>query len=116
MHERVYAEGRRIAATLLAAGHSVILDAVHGRAEERGAIEDIARRSGAQFTGLWLQAPDKILEARLAARKGDASDATVEVMRAQLQNVSVPEGWTKLDASRPFAGLRADCEAVLRSP
>jgi predicted kinase len=100
MHERVYGEVRSATALLLAGGQSVVVDAVHGGAEERDGIEAVARDAGAQFAGLWLQAPPEVLEARLAARKADVSDATAEVMRAQLQAVLVPDDWRKIDASQ----------------
>jgi aminoglycoside phosphotransferase family enzyme/predicted kinase len=108
-HHKVYGEMRGAAATLLAAGHSIIADAVHGRAEERRSIEAVARDAGAQFTGLWLHAPPDVLEGRLAARKLDASDATAEVLRAQLGNITVPEDWWKIDASGSREEMLEQC-------
>jgi predicted kinase len=39
---------------------------------------------GAAFTGLWLEAPADVLRQRVADRVGDASDATPDVVDAQL--------------------------------
>jgi aminoglycoside phosphotransferase family enzyme/predicted kinase len=89
---------------LLDSGHSVIADAVYGRAEERFAIAEVARHTGAQFDAMWLTAPTDVLESRVAARKGDASDATVSVLRAQLKSIHPPDNWRILDAGGP-----ADC-------
>jgi predicted kinase len=61
----------------------------------------LARRAGVPFVGLWLEAPREILEARVGARKLDASDATVEVVRAQWDYETGPIDWTRLDAAPP---------------
>ena len=60
----------------LEGGRSVIVDAVHARAEEREALAALAAAKGVPFTGLWLEAPAKILRDRIAARTADVSDAT----------------------------------------
>ena len=41
-------------------------------------------RVEAGFTGLWLSAPERVLKDRVAARRGDASDATIDVVEKQL--------------------------------
>jgi len=90
---------RARAATALAAGHAVIADAVYGRAEERAAIESVARDLGVRFDGLWLEAPAPVLEGRVVARSADASDATREVVRRQLASPLGEIGWARLDAA-----------------
>ena len=75
------ASARRLA---LQAGRSVIVDAVHAKPEERDAVADLAARHGVPFTGLWLEAPAEVMQARVAARAGDVSDATPRVVEAQL--------------------------------
>ena len=65
-------------------------------------IEAAADRAGVAFQGFWLTAPLSVLEARVAARRDDASDATVDVVRrAARANVAMAEGgrWIVLDAT-----------------
>jgi predicted kinase len=114
MHARVYAAMREAAEALLLNGHSVIADAVHGSTEERQAIEAVARRTGAKFEGLWLSAPREILEARLAMRTGDASDATAEVMQAQQKTIDAPENWRKLETSTAIGDVLAAAKRELK--
>ena len=54
---RTYQRLRDLAATALDAGQSVVIDAVHLRPEERVAVKQVATRSKAHFTGLWLEGP-----------------------------------------------------------
>jgi hypothetical protein len=84
----------------LRAGHSVIVDAVFLREEERAAIEAVARQTGARFHGLWLTADRATLVARVAARQGDASDATPAVVDLQLSRGTGAVAWTQVDAGR----------------
>ena len=87
------------AGAALSAGHSVILDAVFARRSERTAAEALARRCAADFLGLWLTAPPEVLRARVAARHGDASDATPEVVDRQLGYDTGAMDWRLVDAS-----------------
>lgn len=96
--ERTYALVLEKAARALAAGHSVIVDAVFARLDERSALEAIACKHNATFTGLWLTAPSQTLAARVAARRGDASDATVAVLDKQLGLGAGPGSWIAVDA------------------
>lgn len=91
----VFAELNHLAGEALAAGHAVIADAVFQRAPEREALA--ALHPG--FQGLWLEAPLDLLRARIAAREGDASDATPEVLEATAARDPGPIRWARLDAS-----------------
>jgi aminoglycoside phosphotransferase family enzyme/predicted kinase len=98
--ERVYGVLLGKARLALAAGHSVIVDAVYAAPHERQGIEAIATELAVPFRGLWLVAePDK-LAARVGARRNDASDATREVVAMQLGwNVGVvSSAWARIDA------------------
>jgi len=120
-NERVYAALESRAAEMLAAGHSVIVDAVAARPEERAAIADLARRAGAGFDGIWLQAREATLLARLAQRGKDASDATAAVLRRQLAYDLGTIDWICVDADRPRdevieavrTAIRADASQTL---
>lgn len=80
---KVYDTLRQRARIALQAGHSVIADAVHARPGERLALEAIAAEQAVKFDGLWLDAPEAVLSARVDARRGDASDADARVVRQQ---------------------------------
>jgi aminoglycoside phosphotransferase family enzyme/predicted kinase len=114
VNDRVYAalEGR--AAALLRAGHSVVVDAVSARPEERAAIAHLARQAGAVFTGIWLQAPEAILLARLKSRGKDASDATPDVLLRQLSYDLGEMDWIRIDADRPESEVTKAVGRLLR--
>jgi aminoglycoside phosphotransferase family enzyme/predicted kinase len=87
------------AATAAAGGHAVIADATFLDPAHRRLIVAAAERAGAPFIGLWLEAPLPVLEARIAARTHDASDATVAVLRAAVAGNPGPGDWTPVDTS-----------------
>ena len=99
MTERTYRAVYEEARAVLGAGHSVIADAVFAAPAERGAIAALARDAGVPFRGLWLDAPAAVLEERVRARRGDASDATPEVAAMQRRLDTGEVGWERLDAS-----------------
>jgi aminoglycoside phosphotransferase family enzyme/predicted kinase len=91
----VFEDLQGMAAEALAAGHSVIADVVFQRAPERDALAAL----GHGFTGFWLEAPLDLLRARIAARRGDASDATAEVLDATAARDAGIITWNRLDAT-----------------
>jgi len=109
---RTYRRLRELAAGALAAGHSVIVDAVHLRQEERAAIEEVARQAYARFAGLWLAAPLDLLVKRVDERQADASDATRAVVEVQAKHDAGKISWHSLDASKP---LEANCNKATAS-
>jgi predicted kinase len=113
-NRRVYAALESRSAALLKAGHSVIVDAVSARPEERAAIAAVARQAGAAFSGLWLHAPAATLFARLGSRGKDASDATTEVLRRQLAYDLGPIDWVSLEVDRPTGEVLKDARRALR--
>jgi predicted kinase len=110
---RVFAEIARRAKTLLMAGHSVIADGVYGEPEQRAEIEAVAREAGSPFLGLWLSAPESVLESRVAARRGDASDADVAVVRLQRAINEASVHWRRLSADRPPAELATQARGLI---
>ncbi len=96
---RVYARVAEIASATLASGFTAIADAVYGMDDERDAIAEVARRAKVRFDGLWLEAPSVILEQRIASRVGDASDATADVLRFQLDRIARPLTWRAVSAA-----------------
>jgi predicted kinase len=104
----VYAELARRAAQGLAAGQSVVVDAVFARPEERADIEAVAQTVGTGFTGLWLAADRSVLTARVQGRRSDASDADARVVERQLTYDLGVIAWQRLPSSRPASELKAD--------
>ncbi len=98
MTARTYAEFYRRVEAALEAGCPVIADAVFASPEQRAAVAAIAARKGVSFAGLWLEAEPSIMEARVAARTGNVSDATVEVLRRQRAYDLGPMSWTRIDS------------------
>ena len=89
----------------LGAGCSVVVDAVFARPEERHRMEEIAQEAGVPFTGIWLTAPEAVLMKRVNARRGDASDATKDVVAKQLTYDAGKIGWRQIDADAPPAEI-----------
>ncbi|MBX3506449.1 MAG: AAA family ATPase [Parvibaculum sp.] len=108
---RVYEEMLRLAGEALGAGASVVLDAVFAQEDERTMIARLAAERGLALTGLWLEAPVDVLEARVAAREArgdDPSDAGLAVLRRQLSYDIGRMDWTRVDASgTPDEALKA---------
>ena len=96
---QVHARINELAAAALDAGHAVIADAVYARPDERGAAVAVAQSRDAGFAGIWLEAPQSVLEARIGAREGDESDATVEVLRRQRDYDLGEMNWHRIDTS-----------------
>ncbi|MGH6883182.1 MAG: AAA family ATPase, partial [Hypericibacter sp.] len=109
----VYENLGEAAAAALRAGGIVIADAVFARPDERAAIEAVAAKAGVGFAGFWLEAALPILEARVAGRRGDASDATVAVVRRQQDYETGPMSWMRVDAGGPLDATANRLRAAL---
>ena len=111
--ERVYRIIIDKAARVARAGHSVIVDAVFARAEERTAIETAAAAAGVEFHGLFLVADLATRVQRVSARAGDASDADAEVARKQEEFVTGPVTWSRVDAAGSPMQTLANAHAAI---
>ena len=96
--EAVYESLLIQARAALTAGASVIVDAVYAKAEERDALTTLAGDLQVPFAGLWLEAPENQLKARVESRHGDASDATPDVVVAQIARGAGGVDWHVIDA------------------
>jgi aminoglycoside phosphotransferase family enzyme/predicted kinase len=88
-----------------AAGHAVIADAMFLDKGARAAVQ--AAAGAAPFTGLWLTAPMAVLRARVAARRGDASDADVTVLEAVASADPGRMDWAVVDFTAAEDAVRA---------
>jgi uncharacterized protein len=97
---QVYRALEQRARVALAAGHSVIVDAVFNGEDDRAAIEAVAAELKVPFTGIWLEADPAKLVARVEARHNDASDATPVTVRGQLESGAgmISPAWTRVEA------------------
>jgi len=111
---RVYHRLLEKARIALKAGRGVVVDAVFSKPHEREAAEAVAAGLGVTFQGLWLTAAPDTLASRVDARTGDASDATRDVVAAQLEYDTGDISWTCVDAGGTADDtLRAARELVL---
>jgi len=114
--ERVFEALAERAERLLRAGCTVLCDAVYGLPGQRARLAAAARAAGVPFAGLWLQAPEEVMEARVAARSGDASDADVMVVRRQATTILPPtpeEGWWTIAAGDRLERVLARARAII---
>lgn len=80
---RTYARLHDLAHTLLAEGWPVIVDAAFLRRSERDSFRQLAAQLGVDFAILYLHAEADELLRRVAARRGDASEATPAILERQ---------------------------------
>jgi uncharacterized protein len=106
-------EQARIAA---AAGHSAIVDGTFLDVDMRRDLAAAIATTGARFFGIWLQAPLSLLERRVAGRTGDASDATVAILRRSAANDPGALDWLPINASDADQALAAVRQALAQRP
>jgi hypothetical protein len=107
---RVYGALSRKAAVGLAAGYTVVIDAVALTAEERGSFAEVARAAAVPFSGIWLEARPEAMANRIRGRVRDASDASPEILAEQLRHDVGEIDWVRIDAG----GRPEDCLAAAR--
>ncbi|MFN7085686.1 MAG: AAA family ATPase [Burkholderiales bacterium] len=112
---RVYHRLAQLAHDILAAGWSVIVDAAFLQRWQRDLLRRVARELAVPFVIVSLQAPERVLQQRIAQRSAagrDASDADLAVLAHQLasQQPLAAEEMTEavvLDATQSLAALAA---------
>jgi predicted kinase len=101
------------AGRILAQGHSVIVDAVFARPDERTAIASVAGDLKLPFDGLFLTADLATRIERVSRRVADASDATPEIVRQQQDYDPGSIDWNIVDASGSAAQTLQSARAAL---
>lgn len=102
---QVYRTLDELAASLIATGHSVIVDAVFARHHERVRIGELAQGAQVPFQGFWLDCNVATRVARVEGRTGDASDADTAVARVQEADPLTEAGWHRLNADLPTIAI-----------
>lgn len=95
---RLYRQLFRDAARALRAGISVVLDATFLSPSQKQRPGKVASALGIDFHGLWLDCSPGELRRRILARRGDASDADLSVLDAQLACAPTAGDWTPVPA------------------
>ncbi|WP_338691705.1 AAA family ATPase [Bradyrhizobium sp. 26S5] len=105
--DRVYQAMLDRAGHAVAQGISVILDAAFLQQAERDAAKAVARSAKVEFSGIFQTANDAARLQRVASRRHDASDATIDVVNAQATIDTGHVDWEIVDASgSPATTLR----------
>ncbi|MXP65196.1 hypothetical protein E0493_17765 [Roseomonas sp. M0104] len=97
--EATYAALFAEAEKAIRAGHCVIADAAFPEPAQRAGIAAAAARAGVPFQGIWLEAPMPLLRERIAARRGDVSDADLAVLEQAARRDPGPLDWRRLDVA-----------------
>jgi hypothetical protein len=105
--DRVYATVAERARLTVREGHSAIVDAVYARLSDRQAIERVATDTAVPFVGIWLEAPEAMLIARVERRRHDASDADADVIRLQHSQTTGAMSWHRVEAAPSPADVLA---------
>jgi hypothetical protein len=100
--EETYGEMERLCALSLSQGHSALADATFTHPGSRARIEAVAQKAGVPFFGFWLDLDEATAMARVAARKGDVSDATSRVVAQQFKTGWGQMAWQKIAATDPM--------------
>jgi len=85
MSQKTFARLAELAEILIALGYPVILDARYDKYAWREPLLTYAQNLQIPFHIVHCHAPIEVLKQRIAARKGDISDATIEVLNAQIE-------------------------------
>lgn len=95
---RVFRSLCRDAHRALQSGYPVIADATFLDHSQRAQIEDFAVKKSVPFCGLWLEADQDTVIARVAARTLDVSDADEEVVVRQAETDEGQVSWIRINA------------------
>jgi uncharacterized protein len=83
MTANTYAAVLALGSKLATQGFPVILDAKYDRQSLRAAVVDVAHKERLSLQIIYCTAPEPVLRDRLAQRRGDIADATVDLLASQ---------------------------------
>ena len=113
VNARVYAMLADKARRILAAEHAAVVDAVFAQPAERADLAAAAKTAAVPLKGIFLTANLQARLERVSVRRGDASDATVNVARAQENYDLSSLDWRQIDASGTPEETAARARAAL---
>lgn len=112
---QIYQRLNDLSSSALGEHANVIVDAVFQRPTERCAIEAVAIARNVAFIGLWLDADLALRRSRVAARIGDASDATPAIVDQQAERETGPILWHRIAAGQSPQDALDAALAILRT-
>ncbi len=104
---------RRIRAHL-AAGRNVVQSVMLVSEAARDRQEVVALEAKAEFQGIWLKSDFRTMHDRVAARKGDASDAGTAYVEEQASWNTGEVDWPIVDANQPREDVLREALDILR--
>ena len=115
MTQKTYEYVFRECEAALGAGQWAIADAVFARPEQRMEIEQLALKLDIPFYGLWLEAPEQTLKARVTSRRHDASDANQKIVEQQTKYDLGIMTWRRIDSAQSMAKTLETAKLLLSS-
>jgi len=88
--QQTYAKLAELAAQVIDAGYSVLIDAAFLQHKQRKVFQQLASRLGVSYIILAVTAPPEVLRQRIIERKNDISEANLSVLEHQLTNCKPP--------------------------
>ena len=113
--EQVYRDLFTQARCLAQRNWPVIVEAVFDRPEDRAAIEFVAQEVGVGFLGVWLDVDLDRRLARVAARRDDVSDATGDVLLAQMRKQTGDISWRRIEATSAIDATVCEISALVEA-
>lgn len=107
---------QREAGALLRKGNNVIVTGTFLGNDERKRQQLVARKNGADFIGLYLDAPLSVLYDRVAKRTDSASDADQEVVRRQVRKSIIGQQglhWHIVNSARHHDDVQRDAVRIV---
>jgi aminoglycoside phosphotransferase family enzyme/predicted kinase len=92
MSDRTYTRALQLAAEVVGAGWTVIVDGSFSRAAERAEARRVAHRLGTAHATLWCETSDAVIAERLARRTADISDGRPQLLPQHRARYEAPEG------------------------